>query len=453
MKKLLSIMLVLTLLLTNISTVFAGTDEIPINTVADISNYYEYAPANLTTKKLTASPTSVYKFTLTNKAVITISKTKESVLLRNSDSTDYKSKAKSKLEIYQDSQCTRLLGTVEDEYGGPYHLEKGTYYVKQNYGDLSAYQYVIGNLEVAVVAQYISTDEGIVDSTFYTPNNMTLGKGYSVFVSDNYPSKWVKFYVSQPQLIKLSFLKEVGKGEVNVDLYNSNRIILESRTVKDDNNQQDLNIYLDKGFYYLSLNSIGGKIKINSSLLTYKINSIKSFNKKPTNEKVKYLFSTNFDYDSAFVVDANRIDVDENNKDSNILSNYTVCTATNGTFEIDASGKYTLIIRDKDGNSVYKNFKVTNIDTVAPTKISLTSYKKGSKTIKGKTESYGKVILNIRKYDKNGNVKNKWYTKKASKSGAFAIKLKYKLTKDATIFVKVKDAAGNVSVEKTYTIK
>lgn len=75
--------------------------------------------------------------------------------------------------------------------------------------------------------------------------------------------------------------------------------------------------------------------------------------------------------------------------------------------------------------------------------LKLTSYKAGSKTIKGKTVKSGNVTVKIA---------SKKYTAKANAKGVFMVKLKEKLAKKDKISVTVKKS-GYKTAKKTFTVK
>lgn len=128
-------------------------------------------------------------------------------------------------------------------------------------------------------------------------------------------------------------------------------------------------------------------------------------------------------------------------------------TLTNNTYTFTKDGQYTIYTKDIYGHHDFEHITINDFSKITTPK--LTSYKSGSKTIKGTTSA--NVTVKV-------TVGNKSYTAKSDSTGKFSIKLKSvlkvnnKITvvatsgtkKSDTLTVKVKNRTLTKPVVKTY---
>lgn len=113
------------------------------------------------------------------------------------------------------------------------------------------------------------------------------------------------------------------------------------------------------------------------------------------------------------------------------------------SFTLKENGSWTVRIKDSLGNCEQKLIKVANIDKTKPMTPVVKTYKKNTTVVKGTAEAGTKVYV---------KVGTKTYSTTALDDGTFSVKTA-KLTAGKKITVYAKDAAGNKSQSKSYTVK
>lgn len=376
--------------------------------------------------------------------------------------------------MYSDStkiNQIKNLGSVgknkSQDYVGPYYLDAGTYYISvegetSSKGDTSGIttgQYCIG-----AVIERGSSNEQSTPSTFENPNKVSMNTEFNGFASEVHKIDYYTFTVSKDSLVKLECLKQTGKGGVTVDIMDNKKIVKESISLSDiDNNT--LKVYLKQGQYYIRVTNNssldgdssqtvgeGGKLKFILTNTIYKID-YKLSKTKVTNQPLSVTINTNIENAQVGIVKASRLNVTKDNLD--VAWNRTERTSNNGELEncIDKNGTYYLLAKDNLGNSVYKQIKVSNIDTKKPAKPVVKKYKRNTSTISGTAEKNSTVYLYIEYQSASYGIKTKSYKVKASSKGNWQVKKTIKLKKGYKITVTAKDAAGNISSERIVTVK
>lgn len=113
------------------------------------------------------------------------------------------------------------------------------------------------------------------------------------------------------------------------------------------------------------------------------------------------------------------------------------------TFTVKQNGTYTVRIKDSLGNCEQRVIKISNIDTTKPMTPVVKTYKKDTTAVKGTAEAGTRVYVKIG---------TKTYNTVALDDGSWSVKTA-KLAAGDKITVTAKDAAGNKSKSKSYTVK
>lgn len=117
---------------------------------------------------------------------------------------------------------------------------------------------------------------------------------------------------------------------------------------------------------------------------------------------------------------------------------------TKNNFKVTSNGTYTAKITFADNYNCMVTFKVTGIKNSRPAAPKITSYKKGSRTVKGTGKAYTKVYV---------TVKGKTYSANVSASGSWKITAKSALKKGQKISAYIKNTAGTKSATASRTVK
>lgn len=137
----------------------------------------------------------------------------------------------------------------------------------------------------------------------------------------------------------------------------------------------------------------------------------------------------------------------EGTSEEYLVSNYVTWSdefyCESKSFTVKENGSWTVRIQDSLGNCEQKLIKVGNIDTTKPMTPVVKTYKKNTTVVKGTAEAGTKVYVKIG---------TKTYSTTALDDGTFSVKTA-KLAAGKKITVYAKDAAGNKSQSKTYTVK
>lgn len=442
--------------------------DIGITYIDSISSYNTYVPKNIQYTYINGQgASSIIQFKLESCTAIKVS-------INNITAYGFtggqREDTSIQASIYSDPSFVNKIQELgeaskgSDLYSKVLYLDPGTYYIKSDQTSSTLEDTTI-SYNVGIVGEASISNEQSFPSTYNNPNEIELNRRFKGFVSGINPVDWYRFKVDNEGMVKVSL--NVLSGDMNaiVSLYNSLNDRLVQTDLAGSYNSINIERYLKKGIYYISIENTGseygGQVSGIVKCEGYAIKATKSNNAK-TNKDIEVKLDYNFSPSAVVIVDGNKVKVTMSNKDSNevwsraITDTSILEIAGGNSFLIKKNGNYVVLAKDSIGNTAYKKVSITNIDKKAPGKPVITKAKRNTKYVYGKAEAGSKVTVKytVTRVGKDGvsGIKSYTYKGKAKANQSFKIKT-LKLRKGMKIYVTATDSVGNCSREAVYVIR
>jgi hypothetical protein len=316
-------------------------------------------------------------------------------------------------------------------------LDPGTYYVNYLFSikDTSASSWL--RVGVALLAEYVRSDETVYASSYYTPNVLTHGQPMRGLLSTSSPIDYYLLNVETKSRVTVSYnfeqTDDVSVSRGVCTLYdNLNQKIASKSFNSKGAAENKFAEMLDPGTYYVAMSGSTCATNILVDVVSYDVvTKVSEDEWTPDNVTVSILT----DFEAAEMLFVNKNVVNANIRLNNIWSTRleNCKEIVNNKFVATSNGTYTIRIKDANNYYMLERITISNIDKRVPSVTGVSNKK-----------TYKPAVI-IKFKDSGSGIKKAYLNGKGIKNGT-------KVTKEGKYTLEVYDKAYNVK-KITFTIK